>query len=549
MKRQSLIIAIIVGIISLLVVGTNAYGWVSVHRSIRLLDRNQPQPPASAIFVPKNSPAAISLLANVDELVNLSSLATPTRQQSTVRHASRKWQQQLGDRLHLNYRQQIAPWLGEEITVAITDLDFDRLSRNGSQPGYLAILSSRNPQVSSQIIQAWWDRQIADNRLKIETYQGVKLADNRRDKIASAIVNDRYILFANHPKVIRAAIDNLQPPRLSLLDNPDYQQVVAANSHHKIGIGYAHLPDLKPWLGKEAGEKYPVAGINIGVDRQGLIADLSLYPTTPDTTIVEPTSNPTQPKLVNTLKYLPRQSNIAIAGTDLAHWQQQLATILPEIKSLTPTLDRTITAIGKKISINLTENIFSWTTGEYALAAIPNPTQTNTDWMFIAERTQPERADEAIGYFDQLASLAGYSVGLLPWQEKQVIGWTKLVTETSSNTARLIAEVAGVHTNVGEYTIFASSVEAMDATLKAVDQQSILDSDRYQCGANLLTATETGYLYGDWQTIQLLLPKQLQEQPLVKLASDGIFAGLPNISLSRYVEAGIQRITLLFQVE
>jgi hypothetical protein len=550
MKRQSIIIAIIVGIISLLIVGTNAYGWVSVHRSIRLLDRNQPQPPASAIFIPKNAPAAISLLVNVDELVNLSSLATPTAKQSTARQAIKKWQQQLGDRLHLDYRQQIAPWLGEEIAVAITDLDFDRSPQNGSQPGYLAILSSRNPEASSRIVQAWWDEQIAENRLKIETYQGMKLADNRRDKIASAIVSDRYILVANHPKVLRDAIDRLQPPRLSLLDNPDYQQVVAANSHHKIGIGYARLPDLKHWLGKEAGEKYPVAGINIGVDRQGLIADLSLYPSTPAPTTVEPTAIPAQPKLVNTLKYLPHQSDMAIAGTDLAHWQQQLATILPEIKSLTPTLDRTITAIGKQLSINLTENIFSWTTGEYALAAIPKPTQTSTDWMFIAERTQPERVDEAIGYFDQLASLAGYNVGLLPWQEKQVIGWTKLVTDTSANTARLIAEVAGVHTNIGDkYTIFASSVEAMDATLKAVDRQSILDSDRYKHGANLLTATETGYLYGKGPTIKQLLPTQLQVQPLVKSFSDGIFAGLPNISLSRYVEAGIQRITLLFQVE
>ena len=449
----------------------------------------------------------------------------------------------------LNYRREIAPWLGEEITVAITDLDVDRLPYNGSQPGYLAILSSRNSEVSSRIIQAWWDEQIAENRLKLETYQGVKLANNRRDRIASAIVSDRYVLFANHPKVLRAAIDQLQTPRLSLLDNPDYQQVVAANNHHKIGIGYAHLPDLQQWLGKETGEKYPVAGINIGVDRQGLIADLSLYPTTPDPTIAEPTAIPAQPKLVNALKYLPSQSKIAIAGTDLAHWQQQLTTILPELKSLTPTLDRTITTISKQLSINLTQNIFSWTTGEYALAAIPNPTQTAPDWVFVAERTQPERVDEAIDYFDQLASLAGYNVGLLPWQQKQVIGWTKLVTETSSNTARLIAEVAGVHTNIGDkYTIFASSVAAMDGTLKAVEQQSILDSDRYQHGSNLLTATETGYLYGNWQTIQQLLPKKIQEQPLVKLFSDGIFAGLPNISLSRYVETGIQRITLLFQV-
>ena len=371
-----------------------------------------------------------------------------------------------------------------------------------------------------------------------------------RDKIASAIVDNQYVLFANHPKILQAAIDSFQTPTLSILDNSDYQQVVAANNHHKIGIGYARISDLKSWLGKEAGEKYPIAGVNIGVDRQGLIADLSLYPTTPDPTIVEPLSIPTPPKLVNTLNYLPSQSKIAIAGTDLAHWQQQLATILPELKSLTPTLDRTIAATSKHLRIDLAQNILSWTTGEYAIAAIPNPTQTTTDWMFIAERTQPERVDEAIGYFDQLASLAGYNVGLLPWSEKQVVGWTKLVTDTSSNTARLIAEVAGVHTNVGDkYTIFASSLAAIDATLKAVDQQSILASDRYQRGANLITATETGYLYSDWETIRLLLPEKIQQQPLVKSFNNGIFAGLPNISFSHYVEAGIQRITLLFQVQ
>lgn len=496
----------------------------------------------------------ISVLANIDELVNLSSLAIPAAQHSTARQEIKKWQQQLGDRLHLNYRREIAPWLGEEITVAITELDFDRLPQNGSQPGYLAILTSRNPDTSNRIIQAGWDEQIAANKLKIETYQGIQIADNRRDKITSAVVADRYILFANHPNVMRAAINTFQTPNLSILSSSDYQQVVAANSHHKIGIGYAHLPDLKRWLGKEAGAQYPIAGINIGVDRQGLIADLSLYPApgneidTP--TVSNPTTVSTPPKLIDTLKYLPRQSSIAIAGTDLAHWHQQLAMILPALRSLTPTLDRTITAINQKLSVNLTENIFNWTTGEYALAAIPNPAQTTPDWMFIAERTQPERVDEAIGYFDQIASLAGYNVGQIPWQGQQVVGWTKLVTETSSNTTRLIAQVAGVHTNIGDkYTIFASSVAAMDGALKAVDQQSILDSDRYQHGTNLIAATETGYLYGDWQTVRQLLPPKLQAQSLVKLFSDSIFAGLPNISLSRYVEAGIQRITLLFQVE
>jgi hypothetical protein len=558
MKLPSLTIAIIVGIFALLIVGTNAYGWVSVHRSMLLLNRDLLAPPATAVFVPKKSPAAISLLASIDDLANLSRLATPASQHHQAYQAIKKWKEQLGDRLHLDYQRDIAPWLGEEITVAITDLDYDYLPQNGSQPGYLAILSSRNPQVSNQKIQVWWDKQVESNRLTFESYQGVKLGYNRRDKLASAIVGDKYIIFANHPKVIREAINNLQTPNLSILDRPDYQQVLAANNHHKIGIGYARLPDLKQWLGKEAGEQYPVAGINVGVDRQGLVADISLYPTTVDRIVLDPKLIPPQPQLVSTLKYLPRQSKIAIAGTDLANWQQQLVTILPELKPQTLLLDRSFALIDKQLGIDLAQDIFSWTTGEYAVAAISSPSQKTTDWAFVAERTQPERVDASIAHFDELAGLAGYNVGLLPWEDKQVIGWTKLVTETTANTTKLIAQVAGVHTTVADrYTILASSIEAMDSTLKAIDKQSILDSDRYHAGANLLTATETGYLYGDWRTISPLLPKQLREQSLVKLVSDGILSGLPNISISSSMlqrrgdanESGIQQITLLFQVD
>ena len=445
--------------------------------------------------------------------------------------------------------------------MAITDLDVDDRPRNGAQPGYLAILSSRNSQSSNSKIQSWWQNQVAAKRLTFESYQGIKLAYNRRDRLASAIVSDlnarQYVLFANHPQVLRAAINQIQTPYLSLLDNPDYQQVVAANSHHKVGIGYARLPDLSPWLGDSAGSRYSLAGINIGVDPQGLIADLSLYPT-PSQDLVDPPSTPAPPKSIEALNYLPRQSTIAIAGTDLSQWREQLTTIVPAFKQLDPQIDRSLVSIDKQLNLNQAEDIFSWATGEYALAAIPDRDEKTTDWVFIAERTQPERVDAAIAHFDELASVAGYQVGLLPWQAQQVIGWTKLVTETTLTTAQLIAKVAGVHTTIAdEYTILASSVAAMDRTLQAISDRnddpnhhlSILDSDRYHRGTNLITATETGYLYGNWQTISPLLPKQLLAHPLVKLVNDTILAGMPNLSISSSTAAGVQLVTILVQVD
>jgi Protein of unknown function (DUF3352) len=552
-------IAIGVAILASIIISVSAYGWVSTHRSILLLTRNRPQPPATALFVSKTAPMAISLLANLDDLANLNRLAIPRSRQRQAATAIKAWKQELGDRLHLNYQREIAPWLGEEITVAITDLDVDKRPGNGDQPGYLAILSSRNSQSSSTTIQSWWQNQVAANRLTFESYQGIKLGYNRRDRLASAIVSDltdqQYILFASHPQVLRAAINQIQTPYLSLLDNPDYQRVVAANSHHKVGIGYARLSDLSPWLGT-AGTQYPVAGINIGVDPQGLIADLSLYPT-PSQDLVDLPSTPAPPKSIDPLEYLPHQSTIAIAGTDLSHWRQQLAAILPVFKQLEPQLNQSLVSIDRQLNLKLAEDIFSWATGEYALAAVPTQDGKTTDWVFIAERSQPERVDAAIAHFDELAIVAGYQVGVLPWQGQQVIGWTKLVTETTPNTAQLIAKVAGVHTATDEYTILASSVAAMDQTLKTMSSSkddpdhhlSILASDRYRRATNLITATETGYLYGNWQTISALLPQQLLAQPLVRLINHTILAGLPNLSVSSSTAAGVELVTILAQVD
>jgi hypothetical protein len=57
----------------------------------------------------------------------------------------------ISDYCHLDgdYQREIAPWLGEEITLAMTAPDLDRNLRNGAESGYLAILSSRDGKVSA----------------------------------------------------------------------------------------------------------------------------------------------------------------------------------------------------------------------------------------------------------------------------------------------------------------------------------------------------------------------------------------------------------------
>jgi hypothetical protein len=54
MQLRSLTIAIITGIFALFIVGTNAYGWIAAHRSMLLLNRDRPQPPAQPSLCQKH---------------------------------------------------------------------------------------------------------------------------------------------------------------------------------------------------------------------------------------------------------------------------------------------------------------------------------------------------------------------------------------------------------------------------------------------------------------------------------------------------------------
>jgi Protein of unknown function (DUF3352) len=120
MKLRSPTIAIAIGAIAVSIVCLSAYGWISAHRSLLLLQRTVTTPPATAGFVPKTAPAVFSFVANLDDLANLDLLATPTPQRQQTNRQIEQWQQQISNRLHLDYQREIAPWLGEDLTVAIS---------------------------------------------------------------------------------------------------------------------------------------------------------------------------------------------------------------------------------------------------------------------------------------------------------------------------------------------------------------------------------------------------------------------------------------------
>lgn len=603
---------LLIGIVTvLLLLGGGVFYWIAAQNPLNILQGKAVDPNA-AMFVPKQAPAMVSLLVNPDQLAEVRRVLAKPRERRQARTELIRLQESLLANTDLVYEQDVKPWLGNEVTLAITTPDVDHDRSNGSQPGYLLAIATQDPERSREFLELFWQkRAIAGDDLLFEQYQGVKLiyADIPPEEIpetqakqgqgvnslllssalinqptlATAVVGNQFVLFANHPKVLRDAITNVQAPELNLDNAPAYNRALEVMSPSHIGLTFLNLPELNAWLeaesitptskGKRATkqdksnaqkptgngpntaadpaltESYQTMVIALDLNRQGLVAETALVPANlSDTRVTPPLSKP-----VEVLRYIPANSPFSASGTNLDRLWPQVSTQLKGNPTLSQLLVQPLEDLQARWKFNLAEDVLSWGQGEYALGLLPSSEngvkgrakdQSLTglgDWLFIAERSNPETAPPAIAKLDELAKQQGYTLGSLEINGQTVSAWTRFSSTGKRSGNTLEAEVQGVHTTVGNYEIFATSVPAMESALEAVNDP-ITNRDRFQQAIAALEQPNNGYLYLDWQTSHGILERQFPILKVVELAGKPLFTHLQSLTLSSYgSQAGVQR--------
>ncbi len=562
MKLRLFFSALIAGVLVLLLLGAGGFYWLISNSPLNLLKGGATTNPTAAIFVPKQAPVMVSLLVNPERLEAFSSLVAPVTQRLRSRAELNQIKESLLAGTDLEYYRDIHPWLGDEITWALTTPDIDRNRENGVQPGYLLAVTTNDAERSRQFLELFWQKQtVAGANLVFEQYKGVKLIYSNQPVLVSgtksltnlttAVVGDRFVLFGNHPKVLRDAITNVQVANLN--DSIQYQQALEKLSDQKIGLTFVNLPAVKAGLGNddstaENSQPFRSLAIALGINRQGLIADTSLISANQENLTA---TSPALSQPVTALQYLPSSSFLGIAGNDLNQFWNQISATLKTDNTLSQLLNQSIVSLQKSWEISLPQDIFSWVQGEYALGMLPRSDRSEPDWIFVAEKSHV--ADEAIAHLDTVAKQQGFNVGLLPLDNQSIIGWTKLITVPVSNgktqkVMKLEAQVQGVHTNVGKYEIFASSVEAIDQALKASDN-SLLNSEKFKQAIAPLPQPNDGYVYLQWQNIEPILERQLPILKVVDLIGKPFLSHVRSLSLSSYgSENNVQHSKIFFQL-
>ncbi|MBW4660620.1 MAG: DUF3352 domain-containing protein [Drouetiella hepatica Uher 2000/2452] len=568
MKFRTFIISLAVVVFMLLLTAGAGAAWIFANSPVTRLqsaiatesfihsDKNSASP-ETAIFISRQSPFVASLRVNPDRLLAAKLLTTPAHRQSIQENFYQLQQAFLPD-AQLNYSRDIQPWLGDEITLAITMADFDRDSANGSQLGYLVAMTTTDPALAQRKLQAFWQRHSRARDRISEPYAGVEIVYRDSPKrsrkkgdetgfsdaltLATAVVGDRFVLLANSPKVLRDAINNVQAAELNLENNDAYQQALGKLPPRAIGLAWVNLPQL---LAKAKMVKAEVAGVKNGtedkaassllatwslesqglksqslksqsLESQGFVADVQLLPAVGQSFLLD---QATQTAPVGVLRFVPADSAFVVSGADL---QRQLES--PWINGFSnisgnayPGVQRSLASLSKR-QISLPEDAASWITGEYALAMLPHGNSV-PDWVFVTERSP-----EALAGLEKLDAIAQSHNATLssftletPAGNQEISAWTKFSprplkpSQSEIPTLSLEAKVQGIRTTMGDYEIFATSLEAINLALQS-PERSLLNKADFRGAIAALKKNSQGYLYLNQSTLRDLIAQSLGQE-------------------------------------
>ena len=161
MKLRSFFSFLIAGVLALLALGAGGFYWLSTKTPLNLLAGGPTTTPAAAVFVSKQAPWLASMLVNPDRLEALRQIFASPEERSRSHAEFEQIKKSLLANTGIDYSRDIQPWIGDEITLAVTNPDFDDRDRSkGQQTGFLLAVSSQNADRSQKFLTRSEERRV-----------------------------------------------------------------------------------------------------------------------------------------------------------------------------------------------------------------------------------------------------------------------------------------------------------------------------------------------------------------------------------------------------
>ncbi|OIP72842.1 MAG: hypothetical protein AUK48_10895 [Oscillatoriales cyanobacterium CG2_30_44_21] len=530
MKIKSVLTVIIALGALLLVLSLTAVGKVSgaIPRDVLAGSQSQPQ---IAQILPKRSPIFWSLLVKPQRLGLLAKLAAKPRDRAEVSEELHKLKQQLSQNWLLDYGRDVQPWLDQEVSLAVTSIDLDDQPSNGLQTGYLLAFAIQDGELAKSKINRFWQKLVVDGKsVEFEQYRGlpilsVEIAKGRSHAVQTIAqtITDKFVLFANDRRVLQQVIDTINSSQSAIADLASYQDSLPKFGDRRdgrFGFAYANLefgdliksqifedtalprsqkliPDAMAPSVKDlgAGDSSQNVLISFNLDKSGIrlkTASASLSQSVPI-------------PFKDIVNKLPAESSV-VFGRNLPQTLQSSEKTLPSAlkKYLTKTLS----------PIPLDSRVWSWVKGDYAIASIPN-SSNSADWLLVGE-AEKASTKAAVAELDNLFR-SKFTIGEIRLKQQPVTIWTNLSAIADD---RLVSgNIAIAHTQTPEYIYFSNSLPVLESTLSLKPSKAIASSKDFRNTISQLAKGQSTYAYLHkeiWQQWQQEIPLTSSLSPIIE---------------------------------
>ena len=257
---------------TLLLLGLAVGGWWLVRQGSPLRLQHQALTlPRSARFVPRQAALSVFLLADGEQPVRYARAVASTAQRRQAAAAVEGLRDGAFAAAGLNYRDELASWLGSETALALTGPEA------GSEPaGWLLALNSRSGDGARRFLQRFWQtRSLAGTGLQVSSYRGmglisgqVALVGQEAVPMATALIDDDLVLLASGRGVLEQALDVSQIDELNQAGDPRFLKALERLKQGALVLTMRPA-DLGPWMALPGESPDGLGSITMSIQPQG----------------------------------------------------------------------------------------------------------------------------------------------------------------------------------------------------------------------------------------------------------------------------------------
>ncbi len=390
-KKPSLLLTLLAA--GLLISAGSAAYWFLTQRQTS--DRGLP---VGANVIPQDALFTVSLTTDPRQWQKLQDLGTKETQAQINQNLVR-----LRDRFltknGYDFQKDIAPWVGDEVTLAIlspltqpalkpVDNDQDAAS---AQQSILMVLPIKNLEAAKNILTE--PRNLKQGQWTERTYQGVTI--RKRDhqsgeKLAVALLDERFLIITDHPQATEQAIDTYQG-KASLATVGGFRENFPKISNYRpFAQFYVNIPIAARIAATAPNRPLPAQVLAQLQNNQGLAGSMTLEPQgirLKGISWLNPNSQRVL-KVENNAgtmqNRIPAETLMMLSGGNLQRlWEDYVLT--SQKNPLSPISPEQLRGGVKSLTeLDLDQDFLSWMQGEFSVSVIPNSSNDDASQDFRA---------------------------------------------------------------------------------------------------------------------------------------------------------------------